>query len=350
MKVAALHVLAALTLVSCKSHSHPDSEPLEFTNVQPIGGPLAETHVRLNLLEAGVPGITRESYQLTKTQFVSTDKQLANANVINVEFPSLSIASCQAIKKFYSANSKIDCKAGPYSLQDFLFPAIQATLNKQFANENIVTPFDQFTDKIDALQNNCWAVTYEVQRRAADAFYLFQMNGTEAKRILRSNTESKNLAGDSEVFSTEVQVRAMLQKAQFGDVLLIYYNGDMAAEGGQAHGEILHAATIIDAGGLAFERTGWAKQFAMRFVSFDDIIAQYPPKEGAFAWELRRMHKPLLTPGEVIKDWNYGGELKGKFSCAKIPFVFDARGRASLPPESAQPLRSSKFMSQDCIH
>ena len=342
-----------LIFFSCRQRNF-NSSVKEFKPIQTTGDSTPELKLILNELESKVPGLKSTDYLTDRSRFEAARSRADTNSLLDIKFPDLSKDKCEAIKLAYGNVSKLICQSkNTYALQDFLFPAIQATINNVFVPEIKNLPPKKFQETgpiAEALQNNCWSTTLEVQRRANDSYFLFQMNSKEAKRILHSDTSlSELVAGDGDNVTAEADLREQLSKSRFGDIIMIYTVNDLSKEGGLPAHDLLHAATIIDSGGLAFEKTGWDQKWSHRFVTFDDIISAYPPVN--IAWEIRRIKKPFDKPGNIIKDWSYYGVQANQpplFHCAKFQFSYDPMGKASFPADAFKPLSGTPFMSPTC--
>lgn len=290
-----------------------------------LGGCGQETHSNLTEFQRPQSESTRE-YPFTLSRAEGLDYRVSETQLkgraypfdrfsYTVTFGPLTIKQFAYLKQTYGgwsrATSAVTYNPGQtYTLQDFLPPLMQATMDLSFVSQNYVAklprlafPEDNMSsDKETSLSTiaNCWGETYEVIRSALNgknqSFQIFYAPYKAIKDFLTESSYSnvvQEFSTDASHFADEKRRNQGLQP---GDVLII----------GQRW--LMHTAIFID-NDLFFEKSGSGDKTLYRLVPYNTLKTVWDPT--LYGWSYRRFgKKPLPEPSKLfslqtlLKDWS----------------------------------------------
>ncbi len=341
MKSSALIIAGLILLAGCKTIA-PDqktrSQLTEFRKLRP--GPVESVKdFQLNAVErlGGDPIEYTATNQYFKWQPDYEEPHL------KVTFPSLTNEQFNALKKVYGfALSQVQYRAGEvYTLDDFLMPFMQATVNHEFESE--------IQDDYTRIASNCWGTAYEIIRTSkktatedlSRSVVLFYADTPEMQAVLQDDKRSTRLGMGDSIEALYQQALTATTPMEFGDVVLIL----------DAAGNLLHVVTYIDRD-VWFEKVGYSGGSPYRLTTTAGFFHKIKDERTV---EWRRFPRGGLPhPSTVFKTWRtlesvpngtyettaiLDKPVEGPLTRRDVKFVFDEMGRASLEASAFKPAR-----------
>ncbi len=341
MKSSALVFAGLILLASCKTIAPVQANKSQLTEFRKLkAGPIeAVKDFQLNAVErlGGDPIEYSANNQYFKWQYDFEEPHL------KVTFPSLTNEQFNALKKAYGFGlSQVQYKAGEvYTLDDFLMPFMQATVNHEFESE--------IQNDYTRIASNCWGTAYEVIRTAkktgaedlSRSVVLFYADTPEMQAVLQDDRRSTRLGMGDSIETLYQQALTTTTPMEFGDIVLIL----------DGAGNLLHVVTYVDRD-VWFEKVGYGGGSPYRLTTTASFFHKLNDGRSA---EWRRFPRGGLPhPSTVFKTWrtlesvpNGASEttaildkpIEGELTRRDVKFVFDALGRASLEASAFKPAR-----------
>jgi len=276
----------------------------EFRKIK-TKSPMVPVNSLLTQLAKAVPGLNIQSRQDSSA-----------STLLEIQLMNVSQALCEKIKKHYGGFSPFVCpQTGTFQLQDFLLPGIQVSLNHSFEIENS----GDFS-----LSTNCWSTAFEISRRSQKTFLAYNLHPKQAATAFSdADLNTRVFPTSPEIQGTLSELTAWMSsgKAQYLDVISVT---GMSQE---IVGSLVHAAIVVDSGGLIFEKIAVASGTPYRFTSVESFKKSY--SDAYFV--VSRPRKAYPDPASYVTQISLPQDWSGS-KCVRLPLTHGTDGKITLPP------------------